>query len=556
MDPLFLAVVDVGSNAIRFVAAEVTSEHEFRVVEADRAPVRLAADVVGGKRLSEESLAAAAAALRRFRARMDALGVVHYRAVATSATRDSDNGAELVERAWREAGLRLEVISGEEEARLVWRALRARLGERGGAWAMVDLGGGSVEVSLAAEGEVRWSLSEPLGSVRLLQEVGTGEGAAERVRAALESFTASLAEQSRGARPEGLVATGGNVETLADLAEIAADARTRVLPLAELRAQIERLEALSVEQRIEQLGLAPDRADVVLPAAAAYARIAEALEVEELLVADTGLKEGVLLARADQLREQRSALDPDRVAFVSDVHGNVLALRAALELAHERGAGRVVVAGDLVGDGPHPAEVVRMVRTATTAAVRGNVDRKVMRYAEKKKKKLRKRIEAKNPSRANRAWSALELRYAEEELEWLRELPLEQRLQVGDTEVLVVHGSPRGDDDRILSSLTPEALAGKLEPVDGPRPDALVCGHTHAGFVAEIDGVLVANCGSTGRPADGDPRGSLVLMHAAKDGPEAELLRFEYPVEALIADLAERGVPGIRGETYRLGVKP
>jgi predicted phosphodiesterase len=180
-----------------------------------------------------------------------------------------------------------------------------------------------------------------------------------------------------------------------------------------------------------------------------------------------------------------------------------------------------------------------------------------MKLAGKKRKKLLKRLEKAPRSRVNRVWTALKLRGdgGEEEMEWLDELPEEQRLEVGGKKVLVVHGSPLGDSDRIFSSLTPEALARKLAPAGEWRPDLLVCGHTHAPFVATVDGVLVANCGSAGHPADGDPRGSLVIAELGESPARAEVIRFDYPVDALAADLVDGEVPGLDAEQFRDGTK-
>lgn len=245
-----------------------------------------------------------------------------------------------------------------------------------------------------------------------------------------------------------------------------------------------------------------------------------------------------------------------RVAFVSDVHGNLPALRSALEFAERQGAERVVTAGDLVGDGPHPVEVVRELRGRGVAAIRGNVDRKVLELGDDRAK-LEKKLDKKGKQRQNRAWTALQLVDAPEERQWLAELPEQRWLEQEGSRVLVVHGSPRSDTDYLFPSLTPEALQRKLEPVDGPAPAVLVCGHSHVPFAREVAGIWVINCGSVGRPADGDPRGSLGLVEFGARGiARAGIARFPYPVEEVAAAVEERGVPGIDPEEYRLGIKP
>lgn len=244
-----------------------------------------------------------------------------------------------------------------------------------------------------------------------------------------------------------------------------------------------------------------------------------------------------------------------KVAFLSDVHANLPALRAALDVADRWGAERVVAAGDLVGDGPYPREVVALLLGRGVRGVRGNVDRKVLAQGTKRGK-LEKRVEKKKGQRANLAWSALQLLDAEEERAWLEGLPFGRSFTVRGKLSLVVHGSPLGDTDRLFPSLTPEGLRGKLAGWRGKRPSLLVSGHTHVPFAREVDGVTVVNCGSVGRPADGDPRGSLALVEVDAAGAVgAEIVRFAYPVEEVVEALRARGVPGVDPEGYRRGVK-
>jgi len=243
-----------------------------------------------------------------------------------------------------------------------------------------------------------------------------------------------------------------------------------------------------------------------------------------------------------------------RIAFLSDVHANLPALRAALELVKDRGAERIVVAGDLVGHGPHPAEVVALLReNARYEVIRGNVDRAIAALGrEKAPEKLRERAEG-SGKKANRAWTALALE--RDALDWLERLPPAQAFAVRGVEVLVVHGSPRSDEEYIYPSLTPVGLDRVLSGYAGPPPDVLVSGHSHVPFVNRVRDTLVINCGSVGRPADLDPRGSLALAEVGEGVARAEIVRFDYPVEELVAALASRSVPGVEPAEYRQGVK-
>jgi len=305
-----IAAIDVGSNAIRYVVAEISDAGVYAEVEGERIAVRLGADVFTKERvLRPETMEAGVAALVRIRRRLDDLGVAHYRAVATSAVRESGNGGEFVDRVRRESGIHLETISGSEEARLVWVAVANRIDFGTDRWLMMDLGGGSVEVSVADGTGILWSESHTLGSVRLLQalrENGEPESGAD-YRELLERYVHVLKfpDAVRTWGPVAAVATGGNIEALADLAGAGRDARgVSRIGLGVLRELIERLASLGVEERVAQLGLREDRADVILPAAVVYERVAELAGVDEILVPRVGVKEGLVLDLDERLTDE------------------------------------------------------------------------------------------------------------------------------------------------------------------------------------------------------------------------------------------------------------
>jgi exopolyphosphatase / guanosine-5'-triphosphate,3'-diphosphate pyrophosphatase len=344
--PVRVAAIDIGSNAIRFVAAEFSGREAFVPLEYIREPVRLGRDAFRSREIGPQVMDAAVEAIARFRKTMDELEVRGYRAVATSAVRDSQNGAELVERVWRECGIRIETITGAEEAHLVWLAVRGRIDFGDSEWVLVDLGGGSVEISLVAGEEVRWSESHPLGTVRLLEELGdlTAESP-DRVRRRLEDHAAMLriSAITRQVEATGVVATGGNMEALADLAGSRRDARgVALVRLQTLQAVIDRLATLSPRERMKELGLREDRADVILPAAVVYERIARLLGVHQIVVPYVGVKDGLLLDAVDDLLEHgghEARLEREAIAGAT-----ALARRYDFEAAHAQQVTRLAVA--------------------------------------------------------------------------------------------------------------------------------------------------------------------------------------------------------------------
>src|SRR6516225_959263 len=175
------AAVDVGSNALRLRVVEATAPSQaskgqpvampegWKDLATLRSPVRLGAEVFLSGRLAPASIGQACDVLREFKAEMDKAKVDAYRAIATSAVRESKNGATLVERARREAGINLEVIEGIEEARLIQLAVTRRLSLHEKKAMLVDVGGGSTELTVLDRGQSTFSISMPLGTVRLLE---------------------------------------------------------------------------------------------------------------------------------------------------------------------------------------------------------------------------------------------------------------------------------------------------------------------------------------------------------------------------------------------------
>ncbi|HEX5725381.1 MAG TPA: Ppx/GppA phosphatase family protein [Longimicrobiaceae bacterium] len=320
--PLRVAAIDVGSNAIRFLAAEFDTTARYTVLSEERVAVRLGHDVFLIGRLAPEAVDAAVAAIRRFRTEMEALGIDHYRAVATSATRESRNGPAFVERVRAETGVELEVITGSEEARLVYLAIANRVPLGDAKWISVDLGGGSVEVSLVDATGILWSESHVMGSVRLLEELSSAGDEPGRFQRLLREYAATLqipviAQQWN---PAGVIATGGNIEALARLTGAPLRGGVPALPLASLRGAIEMLSRLSYRQRVDQLGLREDRADVILPAAMVYERVAALAGVEEILVPGVGLKDGVMVDLVEDLATHQAHEDrKDRQAIAGAV---------------------------------------------------------------------------------------------------------------------------------------------------------------------------------------------------------------------------------------------
>jgi exopolyphosphatase/guanosine-5'-triphosphate,3'-diphosphate pyrophosphatase len=315
-----LGAIDAGSNAIRMVVAELRP-HDLATdlirIEAERVPVRLGHGAFTRGELDEVVIDQAVAAFVRFRERFDHHGVSIYRAVGTSAIRNASNRDVLLHRLYHEAGIELEVIEGEDEARLVRKSVIHALGARATPLrAILDLGGGSLEVNLRHDtrgpgGSIWRDHSLPVGTVRLLETFGLDGAIADAEAAMVRRYTATLLHTVmhtvvRGTNGNGLAAvTGGNAEALAKLV---GDGHP-VMPSFELVALEKALPSIlgiSVEDRMERFGIKRDRAEVLGIAALVFATVARQLGIAKLVSPGVGIREAVLLELAETAREEQA----------------------------------------------------------------------------------------------------------------------------------------------------------------------------------------------------------------------------------------------------------
>lgn len=302
--PVRIGAIDVGSNAIRLLAAEFTDPDTWLELDSQRVPVRLGHSAFLTGRLDEKLMAAAIDAMASFRKAFDTLGISRYRAVATSAVRESENGGEMVRRIREETGIRLETITGSEEIRLVWLAARRKLPLGDRRWLLADLGGGSLELSLADGDRIRWSISHQIGTVRLLEDLEESGTSPDTFRKLVTDYARvlRLPRAARRTAVAGVIATGGNAEALAGIVGTAdGTGGVRRIGARELRESARMLGGLSVKERMERFGLKQDRADVIFPAALIYDRVVRLVDAPEMIVPAVGVKEGLLLDLVEDL---------------------------------------------------------------------------------------------------------------------------------------------------------------------------------------------------------------------------------------------------------------
>jgi len=337
-----LAAIDVGSNAIRLSIASVDGDRKLTSLENLREPVRLGQDVFAKGMITDSTIEQAVDAFAKFKEAIDHNGVNWSKALATSALREATNRDMFIDRIAQRCGIDIVVVEPEEEARLIHLAIASKINLKNKTAMLIDIGGGSTEVTLTSDGSIVSTESYKMGAVRLLQLLSSGISGKEKrngerefnqlVREYVESTQRRLKREIGGKKINICVGTGGNIETLGSLREeLLGKDRETSIEMDELDTIVKRLQALSFEERIQQLKMRPDRADVIVPASIILQQIARVAGVDEILIPKVGLKEGILIDMVLNLYEETrhayrdqvmaSALEIGRKYFFDEQHG-------------------------------------------------------------------------------------------------------------------------------------------------------------------------------------------------------------------------------------------
>ncbi len=228
----------------------------------------------------------------------------------------------------------------------------------------------------------------------------------------------------------------------------------------------------------------------------------------------------------------------DSVAVITDIHANLPALQAALARIEELGIERVYCGGDLVGYGPHPNEVCAVIEERAIPTIHGNYDYAIARdledcgcaYVTPHDRELGQRTVE---------WT---LRHTGARARaFMRELPFDLRVELGRHAIHLVHGSPRKVNEYLFED-KPASLYERLAAAE--EAGVLVFGHTHKPWVDEFGGVLFVNCGSVGKPKDGDPRAAFAVLEDAGDRVDVTIERVAYDARAVAEQVRAAGLPG------------
>lgn len=289
------AAVDIGSNAARLLIKSVSRDSTgglvFKKEFFFRYPLRLGEDVFINGKISKERRRKTITFIKACKQIMELYNVVQFRCCATSAMRDASNGKSVIAEIKKETGITVEIISGSEEAAIVYGNHIELAARQQATCAYVDVGGGSTEITLIRKGVKESSCSYDIGTLRMLH---SGE---DVNRAELDHIAADMrAFSSECGQPVNIIGSGGNINKLYRLAQQTGlqDGKDGKLSVAALRAMVDRLRGMSIQERMSEFGLKPDRADVIVPAGEIFLDVAGSLKSEFVLVPSLGLADGLV----------------------------------------------------------------------------------------------------------------------------------------------------------------------------------------------------------------------------------------------------------------------
>lgn len=294
---LKFAAIDIGSNAIRLLIEEVHldgEEYHIEKVSLTRVPVRLGEDVFTKGKIGKDKIDQLVNTMFAFYFLMDVHGIEIMRACATSAMREAKNSKSVIKKIKDTTGLHIEILSGDEEADLIFSNYFAQNLNHEGTYLYIDVGGGSTELTLLRNGKRLKGKSFELGTVRMLSDA-TDNKVWDKARRWIQSALETDEEITA-------IGTGGNINTLF---KIAGKKPTQLISRAEIEQLYERILALTMDERITKMRMKPDRADVIIPACEIYRRLMDYANIQKMIVPKIGLSDGIILDLFNKWRKEQ-----------------------------------------------------------------------------------------------------------------------------------------------------------------------------------------------------------------------------------------------------------
>lgn len=284
---MILAAIDIGSNACRLLIAEVLKRSKgkpvFQKQNLIRVPLRLGFDVFDSGEISKEKRKLLLETIKAYAHLMKAYGVSHHIAVGTSAMRDAKNTADVIRRVYLETGIKIDVISGDMEAMLIYESHVAERLNTENNYLYIDVGGGSTELTFFCNGEMVYKRSFNIGTIRLLKSLVDDKEWVELKQA--------ITENIKGIKGTTAIGTGGNINKVFSMSK---RKEGKPLSIDLLREYHKEFTAYTVEDRMQLFSLRRDRADVIVPALQIYIQVMKWASIEDILVPKIGLADGLI----------------------------------------------------------------------------------------------------------------------------------------------------------------------------------------------------------------------------------------------------------------------
>ena len=293
---MIFAAIDIGSNAVRLLFShvyETKGKVYFEKEELIRMPVRLGEDTFLRGEISKPKADKLVAAMRGFKELMKVFDIVAYKACATSAMRDARNGQEIIERVKKEADINIEIIDGKTEAATIFSNHAEEFLDPMKSYLYIDVGGGSVELTLISDRKAIAQKSFNVGTLRMLfDKIDKDEW---------DSYKQWIKKNTQGIKPLNAIGSGGNINKLY---KMIGKKDSKHLTYERIKAMHDMLSSYTFEERVTILGLKPDRADVIIPASKIFLTAMKHADIEKVYVPQIGLSDGIVHLLYDEYKKK------------------------------------------------------------------------------------------------------------------------------------------------------------------------------------------------------------------------------------------------------------
>ena len=293
-----MAAIDIGSNAARLLISDVIigpqGNPEFIKAALVRAPLRLGFEVFDKGEIPPNKVEKVIKTMKSYKLLLDVYEVKHVKACATSAMRDATNGAEIIRKVKAETGIEIKIISGQEEASLIYENHIAENMTKEESYLYIDVGGGSTELTFFTDGKLVFKESFNIGTIRLLKN--------QVSEAMWDEMKEFIKQKTKGYHHVTAIGSGGNINKIFSLSK---RKEGKPLPLDLLRDYFKEFSNLSVNQRMTLYHLREDRADVIVPALLIYINVMRWADTEEIYIPKIGLADGLIHTLYEEVKEPR-----------------------------------------------------------------------------------------------------------------------------------------------------------------------------------------------------------------------------------------------------------